>query len=580
MTAYWPLALAQLLCMLLATAGMLLIPRLQQVIIDRGIIDNDLDYVIQFALLLVGLAVIRGLFQFGQGALAARVSNGIAFDLRNDLYTRIQSLSFSYHDRTHTGQLMTRATSDVDRVQGFIAQGAIMLVSALLMITGSFALLFSLNVRLATLVLPLIPVTLLLFAIFARRAMPLFGQIQRKLDDLNTVLQENFGGIRVIKAFVRERYEQVRYDRANQDFYALNIEVNNVLSMAFPSVFGVLNAATLIVYWVGGTQILSGTLTVGELVAFASYLMTAFFPILMLGFIVSSLSSASASATRIFDLLDAQSEVIEAPDAEPLPPVQGQVAFENVTFRYYEGGDPVLDHLSFVAEPGQTVALLGTKGSGKSTIINLIPRFYDVGTGTVMVDGYDIRDVTISSLRRQIDIVLQETNLFEGTIRENITFGSPEADTEQIEHAARAAEAHDFIMGFPEGYETHVGERSVNLSGGQKQRIAIARALLSDPAILILDDATSSVDLATEARIQNALDRLMEGRTSIIVAQRVATVVNADQILVLDKGRIVARGKHQDLIENSELYEEIYCSQSQDRRTAPVPFSTEAEPLR
>lgn len=250
MTAYWPLALAQLLCMLLATAGMLLIPRLQQVIIDRGIIENDLDYVIQFALLLVGLAVIRGLFQFGQGALAARVSNGIAFDLRNDLYTRIQSLSFSYHDRTHTGQLMTRATSDVDRVQGFIAQGAIMLVSALLMITGSLALLFSLNVRLATLVLPLIPMTLLLFTIFARRAMPLFGQIQRKLDDLNTVLQENFGGIRVIKAFVRERYEQVRYDRANQDFYALNIEVNNVLSMAFPSVFGVLNAATLIVYWV------------------------------------------------------------------------------------------------------------------------------------------------------------------------------------------------------------------------------------------------------------------------------------------------------------------------------------------
>jgi ATP-binding cassette subfamily B protein len=567
MGGYWVAAVGQLLCMLLATAGMLLIPRMQQIIIDRGIVKSDLNVVILFAVLMVGLALVRGVFQFGQGALAARVSNGVSFDLRNDVYAKIQSLSFGYHDRTHTGQLLTRATSDVDRVQGFIGQGAIMLVSALLMIVGSFVLLFSLNARLAGIVLIMIPLTLVLFAYFARSAMPLFGRVQRKLDDLNTVLQENFAGIRLIKAFVREAHEAERYDRVNREFYDLNIQVNNVLSMAFPSIFGVLNIATLVIYWSGGLQVIAGTLTLGELVAFASYLMTAFFPILMIGFIVSMLSSASASAGRIFELLDAESDVVERPDAQPLPPVKGRIAFEDVTFQYVHDGDPVLSNVSFVAEPGQSVALLGTTGSGKSTIINLIPRFYDVRQGRVTVDGYDIRDVTLESLRNQIGIVLQETNLFEGTIRENITFGSPQASADQVEEAARAAEAHDFIIAFPQGYDTHVGERGVNLSGGQKQRIAIARALLLDPAILILDDATSSVDLATENRIQKALDRLMEGRTSLIVAQRVATVVNADQILVLDRGRIVARGKHQDLIESSELYAEIYCSQLQERRT-------------
>jgi ATP-binding cassette subfamily B protein len=393
--------------------------------------------------------------------------------------------------------------------------------------------------------------------------------VQRKLDDLNTVLQENFSGVRLVKAFVREPYEAERYGRVNREFYDLNIRVNNILSLAFPTVFSVLNLATLIIYWAGGLQVIAGTLSVGELVAFAGYLIIAFFPVLMIGFIVSMLSSASASATRIFELLDARSEVVERPDAVPLPPVEGRVAFEGVTFRYYEGGEPVLDDVSFVAEPGQSVALLGTTGSGKSTIINLIPRFYDLREGRITIDGHDIRDVTLASLRGQIGIVLQETNLFEGSVRENIAFGVPQATDAQVEEAARAAEAHDFIESFPQGYASHVGERGLNLSGGQKQRIAIARALLLDPAILILDDATSSVDLQTEYRIQRALERLMEGRTSLVVAQRVATVLNADQILVMDRGRIVARGRHDELIETSELYNEIYCSQLQGRRAAP-----------
>jgi ATP-binding cassette, subfamily B, multidrug efflux pump len=563
---YWHLALGSLLGTFLSAGAMLLLPRLQQMAIDQGIVLGDMGTVLRLALLAIGLTLIRGVFQFGQGALAARSAQGVAYDMRNDVYAKIQSLSFSYHDRVHTGQLLTRATSDVDRVQGFIGRGAVMLLSALFMIGGSVLLLFTLNARLARIMLIVVPVTMGLFALFARAAFPLFREVQRKLDDLNTVLQENFAGIRVIKSFVREAHEAKRYEKVNLEFYDLNIKVNNILSLAFPTIFGVLNIATLTIYWLGGLQVIEGSLSLGELVAFANYLAMAFFPVLMIGFIVTMLSSASASAVRIFELLDAQSEVVERPDAIELPPVQGRIAFEDVTFRYYEGGEPVLDDVSFCIEPGQTLALLGTTGSGKSTIINLIPRFYDVDQGVVKIDGIDVRAATLESLRSQIGIVLQETNLFDGTIRDNIAFGCPQATQEEIERAARAAEAHDFITGFPHGYDTHVGERGLNLSGGQKQRIAIARALLLNPAILILDDATSSVDLSTELRIQRALDHLMQGRTSIVVAQRVATVLNADQILVLDQGRIVARGTHEELIRSSELYAEIYSSQLQDDR--------------
>jgi ATP-binding cassette subfamily B protein len=294
---------------------------------------------------------------------------------------------------------------------------------------------------------------------------------------------------------------------------------------------------------------------------FSLYLLYVFFPIGQLGFIISQMSQASASATRIFEILDAQSDVVDKPGATPLPPVEGRVEFNNVTFRYFNSSEPVLSQIDFLAQPGETVALLGATGSGKTTIINLIPRFYDVSAGQVLIDGHDVRDVQLDSLRRQIGIVLQETNLFTGTIRENIAYGRPNATDDEIIAAARAAAAHDFIIGFPDGYDTTVGERGATLSGGQKQRIAIARALLLNPRILILDDSTSSVDVATEVQIQQALDRLMEGRTSFVIAQRISTVVNADQILVLDKGRIVARGRHADLMETSELYAEIYRSQ-------------------
>jgi ATP-binding cassette subfamily B protein len=385
---------------------------------------------------------------------------------------------------------------------------------------------------------------------------------------LNTVLQENFAGARVIKAFVREPFEEARFDAVNQDYYQLALRVNRLISLAFPTIFGLLNVATLAVYWVGGRQVILGSLTLGELVAFSNYIMMAFFPIIALGATIAFVATAGASATRIFEILDADIDITEKPGARELPPVEGRVTFDHVTFRYIADGEPVLNEVTFEAQPGQTLALLGATGSGKSTIINLVPRFYDVTEGAVLIDGHDVRDLTLDSLRGQIGIVLQETTLFEGTIRENLAFGRPEATQEEIQEAARAAEAHDFIMSFAEGYDTRVGERGVTLSGGQKQRVAIARALLLDPRILILDDATSSVDVATEYRIQRALDRLMAGRTSLVIAQRVATVVTADQILVLDAGRVAAVGTHQKLLETSELYADIYSSQLIDDRVA------------
>ena len=558
---YWLLATGAFLGLLISTAARLVIPRLTQTIIDDGIGAGRLNVAVWAAVGMVGMAIAGALFSFLQGVLSARTAQGVAYDLRNQLYAKIQSLSFSYHDRAHTGQLLTRATSDVEMVHQFVGMGFIQFLSAILMMTGSIALLFATDWQLALITLVLVPLTFGLFAFFAGRARPLFMRIQQRLADLNTVLQENLVGVRVVKAFAREDYEARRYALANRRLFELNLTVGRLTATAIPLVFLIANLALLAVYWIGGYQAIAGRLSVGRIVAFANYIMMAFFPMMMLGMIMAMISQAGASAERVFEILDAQSEVVEKPDAIELPPIQGRVAFEHVSFRYFGGGEPVLKDVSFVAEPGQTVALLGATGSGKSTIINLIPRFYDVTEGRVTIDGYDVRDVTLDSLRRQIGIVLQETTLFSGTIRDNIAFGRLDAPVSEIIAAAKAAEAHDFIMSFPQGYDTPVGERGVTLSGGQKQRIAIARALLLDPRILILDDATSSVDYETEYRIQQALERLMEGRTSFVIAQRIATVLNADQILVLERGEIVARGTHEELLDESPVYAEIYYSQ-------------------
>jgi ATP-binding cassette subfamily B multidrug efflux pump len=607
---YWLLASGTFISLLLASALNFAIPALTQQIIDNGITKRSVSFILWASVAMIGVALMRAMFSFLQGFWAAKASQSVAYDMRNALYQKIQGLSFSYHDRAQTGQLLTRATNDVDRVQMFVGGGFIMFLSALLMIVGSLILLFSLDWQLALIMLVLMPLTMLVFLFISTRARPLFMRVQQFLSHLNTVLQENLAGVRVVQAFAREPYEWQRFSAANQDLMNQSIQVGKMIAGAFPVIFLLANLGTLAVIWMGGLQVIGGRLTIGELVAFQNYLMMATFPMFMLGMIVAMVSQAAASAERIFEILDAQSEVVEQAAATALPAITGRVAFEGAWFRYFGakgtssttmphngrpsrqprpgrdgrgmGGMPrgmgmdgsaaqlqndwVLNNVSFVAEPGQVVALLGATGSGKSTIINLIPRFYDVTHGQVTIDGIDVRDVTLDSLRSQIGIVLQETTLFTGTIRDNIAYGRPEATMDEIIAAAKAAEAHDFIMEFANGYDTDVGERGMTLSGGQKQRIAIARALILDPRILILDDSTSSVDVETEYRIRRALDKLMVGRTSFVIAQRISTVRDADMILVLDGGRIAARGTHEELMRDSALYADIYSSQLQSER--------------
>jgi ATP-binding cassette subfamily B protein len=510
---------------------------------------------------IVIFAVVRGLFAFLYTYWAERNSQGIAFDMRNDLFSKISKLSFSYHDRNQTGQLMIRATDDVEKVRLFIGQGLLQAVGAFVLLIGTLIILLATNPQLTLVVLPILPLALIIFMVFGAVSQPLFVKVQQRISALNTVLQENLAGIKVVKAFTREKSEEQKFNDAASALMKQQVAVARVFSFLFPLVFLIANVGQALVLYFGGRQIINNTLTLGQYQEFSLYLIFIFFPLAQLGIIISQMSQASASAGRIFEILDAKSDVEDKPDAVVLPAVQGKVAFDNVTFRYFGGGDPVLSEVSFEAEPGQTVALLGATGSGKTTIINLIPRFYDPSEGRVLIDGHDLRDVTLESLRSQIGIVLQETTLFSGTIRDNIAFGKPNASQEEIEAAAKAAAAHDFILSFPQGYDTPVGERGTTLSGGQKQRMAIARAVLMDPHILILDDSTSAVDLETEYHIQKALDQLMQGRTSFVIAQRISTVMHADQILVLDKGRVVARGKHADLMESSELYAEIYTSQ-------------------
>lgn len=510
---------------------------------------------------IVIFAIVRGLFAFLQSYWAERNSQSMAFDMRNDLYGKIQRLSFSYHDRNQTGQLMIRATDDVEKVRLFIGQGLVQLVGAVLLLTGTLIILFRTNTKLALTVLPILPITMVLFILFSSLARPMFTRVQQKLSTLNTILQENLAGIKVIKAFTRERQQHAKFNAAADATMRQQISLTKLFAFMFPLVFLIASLGQAAVLYVGGKQIITGVLSVGEWQEFSLYLIYLFLPVAQFGFIITQLSQASASADRIYEILDTQSDITDKPDAMPLPAVKGKVTFDNVSFRYFGGGDPVLKNVSFEAEPGERVALLGATGSGKTTIINLLPRFYDPTEGRITIDGHDLRDVTLDSLRTQTGIVLQETTLFSGSIRDNIAFGKPDATDDQIIAAAKAAQAHDFILSFPEGYDTPVGERGTTLSGGQKQRVAIARALLLDPRILILDDATASVDLTTESRIQTALDKLMEGRTSFVIAQRISTVMSADKILVLDKGEIVAQGKHADLMEDSEIYAQIYSSQ-------------------
>jgi ATP-binding cassette subfamily B multidrug efflux pump len=559
------------LFMILEVAMDLMQPRLIQRIIDEGIAQLDMSTVINTGLLMLGLALVGAVGGLGCAVFATLAAQGFGADVRHTLFRKVQSFSFGNLDDLETGQLITRLTNDVTQVQQVVAMMLRIMVRSPMMLLGSLVMAILTSPRLALLFLVLGPLVLGMVIWVISKAHPIFGRVQRKLDDLNTVMQENLAGVRVVKAFVRAQHEIERFRTTNDGLMAEIILAARTVVVAMPFMMMAVNLGIVGALWFGGVQVNNGTMQIGQIIAFVNYLTATLMSLMMVSMLVMMTARAQASADRIQEVLDGVPEIESKPDPVTTFAPLGRVAFEDVTFSYDgDGHYPVLKNINFVAEPGQMVAILGATGSGKSSLIHLIPRFYDVTAGRATIDGVDVRDVDKEALRNNIGVALQESVLFSGTIRDNIRYGRPEATDEEVIAAAKAAQAHAFITQFPDGYDTMIGQRGVNLSGGQKQRIAIARALLIQPAVLILDDSTSSVDVETEIKIQDALEDVMKSRASqeagstatvFVIAQRISTVLNADKILVLDDGQIVAEGTHGELLASSPIYREIYESQ-------------------
>jgi ATP-binding cassette subfamily B protein len=583
--------------LLAATLLSLTVPPILRDVVDRGLprpftqavfqprflsdglqmIRADSGLIFRAALLLLGLGILRAIVAFGQRLFGERLSQYVGYDIRNDFYDKVQRLPLSFHDKSQMGNIITRAISDVDAIRTFLAQGLIDSANIMLMIIGVVIAMLTVNVPLT--VVALIPVPFI--ALIAIR----LGMVQTRnwklvMEDMgaiSNVLEENVVGIQVLQAFNRQNAEGAHWARLNQSLYYNQVKFTATWSTYFPMMTFLVACSTALMLWIGGPHIIDKTISIGTIVALNGYILLLGSPVQRLGFVVQQFSSASSSAVRVFEILDEPNLLPEKPDAYPLPRITGEVRFEDVSLTYRTGTAESLHHISFEARPNQVIGLVGPTGSGKSSIINLIPRFYDVTGGRVLIDGHDVRDVTLKSLRSQIGLVLQETLLFTASIRDNIRYGHPDASDEEIIAAAKASDAHRFISEMPQGYETIIGERGVTLSGGQRQRIAIARALLIDPRILILDDSTSSVDTRTEASIQAALQTLMEGRLTFIIAQRLSSVLHADQILVIERGAIVQRGTHTELVDKPGPYRDIYQLQLADQERVRADIEQIAE---
>jgi ATP-binding cassette subfamily B multidrug efflux pump len=549
------------LCMWGMAGTGLVVPRLVGQVVDRGVIGGDQAFLLRGVLVVLFLSMLRGLMVFGQGRLSEAVAQGVAYDLRNELYAKLQRLSFSYYDQAETGQLLARATSDVEMVQRIAGRGLLMLLNATITALGTAIILCAVNLPLAAFSLASMPALVWVAQRYARQMRPLSVAAQNQLARLTGRLEQNLKGLAVVRGFAQEEREIERFERENALLYEANLKTVRLSARRGPQLDLLAQWPVVLVIGFGGYLVIRGLLTVGELVAFNAYLLNLVQPLRRLGWLVSTLSVSLAGAERVFEILDLPEEVQDAPDAISLPQLRGDVAFENVSFAYVRHAPPVLENVSFFVPAGSIVAIVGPTGSGKSTIINLLMRFYDPTAGRVLIDGYDLRRVKVESLRRQIGIVLQESVLFAGTIWENIAFGRPDATDEEILAAARLAAVDEFARALPQGYHTPIGEKGVMLSGGQRQRVAIARAILKNPAILILDDATSSVDAETEQLIQAALWQLMRGRTSFVIAQRMSTVRRADLVLVLERGRLVGMGTHEELLASCGLYADIFYGQ-------------------
>jgi ATP-binding cassette subfamily B protein len=561
---HWVQTVGTIVCLILATGFSLVVPSLLAWVVDVGIRTGRFQDLLWAALAILVTSALRGLFAYGQGYFSQSISFLVAYDLRNMLYDHLQQLGFAFHDDSETGQLMSRMTADIEAVRNFFPMGLTRAIVAVVTFVPIIILLYQLDVYLSLITFISVPILLFLSSIALKRFRPLMLASQNGVGELSTIMQESLTGVRVVKSFAREEFEIDKFGKKNFDLREINMRAMRLSAWNQPLLVLSLNVITVIVLWVGGIGVIDHNLSLGTLVAVTNYILLLGTPVRTLGFMLNWWVRGLSGGVRIFSVLDTPSTLTDAPDAKALAKVAGHVQLDHVSFAYNNGVE-VLHDLTIDAPAGQTIAILGPTGSGKSSILHLLPRFYDAKDGRVLVDGNDVRDVTMASLRRNIGLVLQDVFLFNATVRENIAYGVESATDEEIYEAAKAARIHDFILTLPDGYETWVGERGVTLSGGQKQRVAIARTLLLDPSILVLDDSTSSVDMETEYLIQQALDEVMRGRTTFVVASRLRTIKNADQIVVLERGRIVERGTHQTLLHNDGPYAQLYDLQLREQ---------------
>ena len=568
---YLPAFIIGPILMIVEVIGEVVLPKFMANIINIGAANHDVPYIIGMGVVMVITALLMMAGGVGGAYFAAKAAISFSSDLRSDVFDQVQKFSFANLDRFSTGSLVTRLTNDITQVQNLINMALRMMLRAPGMLIGALIMAFMMNARLALVILVVIPILILVIVLIIKTAFPRFDTMQKKLDMLNSNIQEVLTNVRVVKSFVRGEYEEERFAKSNENLKTASLSAFNAIIFTMPVMMFLMNATTLAVVWFGGKQILAGQMPVGDLTAFTSYIVQILMSLMMLAMVLLQSSRAIASLHRIMEVLDTKVTLTDEDCALPDKTVDsGRVEFKDVTFRYYkENKEPVLSHISFTIETGQVLGIIGSTGSGKTTLVQMIPRLYDVDQGEVLVDGVNVKDYSLKHLREGVGMVLQKNVLFSGSIMENLMWGDEQALEEEIVSAAKAAQADDFVNSFTEGYETELGQGGVNVSGGQKQRLCIARALLKKPKILILDDSTSAVDTATEAKIRESFSGTLKDTTKIIIAQRITSVMEADKILVLDDGEIVGMGGHEQLLADCEAYREIYYSQMDKEVSAP-----------
>lgn len=562
---YLHVLFAALVCTMLAAGGNLYLPWIFRDMIDKVLTAKDAYMLNLISASIVVIFLLRGIFLYWQNYLMSYVGQHVIIDIRSEVFHKLQRLSMSFYDKNKTGTIMSYVTNDVNALQGAMVDNTVELVTESIILIGSIFAMIYLDWKLTLFTILTFPIVLYFMNFFGKKIRRSGGMIQEATADITSVLQESVSSARVVKSFVREKYEIERFEKENAANLAANLKNARYMATLTPTIEFVAALGVTLILWYGGNNVIEGDTTAGSLVAFLAYAVNISNPIKRITRVTGNIQKALAAAQRVFDVLDLPEEVTDLPDARPLPAVTGSVSFEHVTFSYNKG-DEIIHDLSFSVKPGQAIGLVGPSGAGKSTIASLLPRFYDCDSGTIRIDGTDIRDATLDSLRSQVGIVPQETILFNGTVYDNILYGRLDASKEEIIEAAKAANAHDFIMELPQGYDTMLGDRGVNISGGQRQRIAIARAILKNPRILILDEATSALDTESERLVQEALNRLMVGRTAFVIAHRLSTIKNADRILVLEKGRLAEDGTHEELMEKNGLYAHLYQIQYRNNR--------------